>query len=566
MKNRNSFKVWIQQQMRAVCIPVSAGLIGAGLLVVPASSGMAQEAAAQQKEKEEKTEFVEKSPRTGTEQVQKQSEKKEEKPGQQATGKQAEQKSEEQKPAEKKQAEQKSAEQREAQQEKQSDRQQAGRDQQQGQRARILSGEIVESGEEEIKVRLSSGETRTFKISEQTNIWLDDEQAEIGQLERGTRVRIHPQRGDDDRIVSIDASRRSSQDRRSASGDREQPWRDSRNILMPDRQQDDRSAQRDREDFAQDRRGFQYRYGTTAGRDRDDRYGSQQDQRWQDDRSRDQRFQAQQDQRYGFQQDQRFQAQQDPRYGLPRDQRYSQQDQRYGYQQDRRFGEQQDDRYRDPRLQEQQAFRRDERRAGLGVTLNPRDDGREGVQVTRVHPGSPADRAGLRPGDRILAVDGRQVTDPDTLGGVIGQKNPGDEIELRLRRDDQSWTYGVMLADRDQALPRDDDRQTYGQQDQRFQDQRFQNQEYQRGFGQYGSDRSQYGQFDDRRDSGRFDDRGTYDRAYQDRDSRRDQFDDQYQNRSGSFYRAPDGSDNRNQNQSSRFENDRFERFQGFDQ
>src|SRR5207253_2101765 len=43
-------------------------------------------------------------------------------------------------------------------------------------------------------------------------------------------------------------------------------------------------------------------------------------------------------------------------------------------------------------------------RAALGVTLDPRSI--DGAWVLRVFPNSPADQAGIRPGDEILALDG----------------------------------------------------------------------------------------------------------------------------------------------------------------
>ena len=41
--------------------------------------------------------------------------------------------------------------------------------------------------------------------------------------------------------------------------------------------------------------------------------------------------------------------------------------------------------------------------AGLGIGIFPTI---EGIRVTTVHPGSPAERAGLEPGDVVVEVDG----------------------------------------------------------------------------------------------------------------------------------------------------------------
>jgi hypothetical protein len=69
---------------------------------------------------------------------------------------------------------------------------------------------------------------------------------------------------------------------------------------------------------------------------------------------------------------------------------------------------------------------------GLGVGL--RSDGREGVVVSQVHSGSPAEEMGIRPGDRITAVNGRQVQSVAQFISRIRNMNPGQEIELDIRR------------------------------------------------------------------------------------------------------------------------------------
>jgi hypothetical protein len=60
--------------------------------------------------------------------------------------------------------------------------------------------------------------------------------------------------------------------------------------------------------------------------------------------------------------------------------------------------------------------------AGVGVALAPNPDG--SVQIAQVLPGSPADRAGLRPGDQLIAVDGidvRQIGFDNIPSRVSGQ-------------------------------------------------------------------------------------------------------------------------------------------------
>ncbi len=75
----------------------------------------------------------------------------------------------------------------------------------------------------------------------------------------------------------------------------------------------------------------------------------------------------------------------------------------------------------------------------------------EGIVVTQVTGGSPADEAGLRLGDILLGINEEAVPDAGALGRVLAHYSPGDEIAVRYVRpdsDDQPQETLVRLGRR----------------------------------------------------------------------------------------------------------------------
>jgi putative serine protease PepD len=68
---------------------------------------------------------------------------------------------------------------------------------------------------------------------------------------------------------------------------------------------------------------------------------------------------------------------------------------------------------------------------GARIAPMPAPDG-----TPPIRPGGPADRAGLRPGDVVLAIDGKPVAGSRELIVAIRSKTPGDRITLTVRRDE----------------------------------------------------------------------------------------------------------------------------------
>lgn len=102
--------------------------------------------------------------------------------------------------------------------------------------------------------------------------------------------------------------------------------------------------------------------------------------------------------------------------------------------------------------------------AGLGVLL---ESTRGTIQVAEVTPNSPADNAGIRAGDQILAVNGRDVNSTQQLAQLIRQERPGSQVRIRIRRDGQQRTLTAELESRREALNMSQ-QQWQGRQEQRY--------------------------------------------------------------------------------------------------
>lgn len=73
----------------------------------------------------------------------------------------------------------------------------------------------------------------------------------------------------------------------------------------------------------------------------------------------------------------------------------------------------------------------------------------DGFLVNDVLPGSPAEKAGLKHGDVIIAVDGVKVKDFHDFMMKISERMPGETIKLDIYQDGKPKTVSLTLADRD---------------------------------------------------------------------------------------------------------------------
>jgi serine protease Do len=70
-----------------------------------------------------------------------------------------------------------------------------------------------------------------------------------------------------------------------------------------------------------------------------------------------------------------------------------------------------------------------------------------GGVVTQVEPDSPGAKAGLQIGDVITEIDGQKVSDASELQVLVGQKQPGTKIMLKVLRDGKNMTIAVTLEE-----------------------------------------------------------------------------------------------------------------------
>jgi serine protease DegQ len=89
------------------------------------------------------------------------------------------------------------------------------------------------------------------------------------------------------------------------------------------------------------------------------------------------------------------------------------------------------------------------RYARLGVAITetvPDASGRQGVNVTRVEPGSGAERAGLRTGDVIVSVNGRPVRSAADLRSRVALSPVDSTVKVEVLRDGRPMTFDVRLG------------------------------------------------------------------------------------------------------------------------
>jgi aminopeptidase N len=87
------------------------------------------------------------------------------------------------------------------------------------------------------------------------------------------------------------------------------------------------------------------------------------------------------------------------------------------------------------------------RRAATGIVPDMADQG-EGVRVGSVQPGSGAEHAGLKPGDRLLALGGVKTANLRALADALRDLAPGQMVDVEFARDATVLNGRLVLGER----------------------------------------------------------------------------------------------------------------------
>ena len=76
----------------------------------------------------------------------------------------------------------------------------------------------------------------------------------------------------------------------------------------------------------------------------------------------------------------------------------------------------------------------------------------EGALITVVTPNSPADQAGIKPGDIVLQVDDKRIKNSVELPFVIGRYRPGREVKMSIVRDGKHLNRSLEIGSRNPEI------------------------------------------------------------------------------------------------------------------
>ena len=95
-------------------------------------------------------------------------------------------------------------------------------------------------------------------------------------------------------------------------------------------------------------------------------------------------------------------------------------------------------------------------RGSIGIVFNAQENpailrmygAQSGITISDVQAGSPAEKAGLKVGDTVISVDGKQIKNGDELVSDIASRKPGSKVTLGFLRGGKKEETAVTVADR----------------------------------------------------------------------------------------------------------------------
>lgn len=97
------------------------------------------------------------------------------------------------------------------------------------------------------------------------------------------------------------------------------------------------------------------------------------------------------------------------------------------------------------------------KRGYLGVGIQPLDEGiadslglpkNRGELIARVEPGEAADKAGIRQGDIVVRVGGKDVTPDETLSYLVANQTVGSRVPIEIIREGRRQTVTAVIGQR----------------------------------------------------------------------------------------------------------------------
>jgi S1-C subfamily serine protease len=72
----------------------------------------------------------------------------------------------------------------------------------------------------------------------------------------------------------------------------------------------------------------------------------------------------------------------------------------------------------------------------------------QGAVISGVQPGSPAEQAGLEPGDLVIEFNGEKIHEPSELRLLVAGAKIGSSVKFKIIRDGIERTLSVVIAAR----------------------------------------------------------------------------------------------------------------------